>query len=196
MENRGAARSDKPRGPYTMERLADDTIGVLDAAGIGRAHLLGESMGGMIAQHAALRYPDRLRSLILLCTLPGGPQSILADYEVLRDILDPSAPGGPVDPQRALEEGLRRSFGEAFIAANREMLMRSAGQEEEWLRTPPEARREQVWAVRAWATASSLRANRRSCDWSASSSTGSPASPSSSRTRRVASAFRPPHAGS
>lgn len=57
--------------PYTLADMAADTVGVLDALGIDRAHLCGASMGGMIAQHVAARYPQRLRSLTLMMTSSG-----------------------------------------------------------------------------------------------------------------------------
>src|SRR5689334_2988272 len=49
-DNRGMGQSDKPAGPYTVPMLADDAVAILDAAGFDRAHVLGMSMGGMIAQ--------------------------------------------------------------------------------------------------------------------------------------------------
>jgi 3-oxoadipate enol-lactonase len=68
LDNRGAGRSDKPHGDYSLEQMADDAIAVLDAVGIERAHIVGASMGGVIAQLIALRHPDRVRSLTLACT--------------------------------------------------------------------------------------------------------------------------------
>ncbi len=67
-DNRGAGRSDKPAGPYTIPLLADDAVAVLDAAGVRRAHVIGISMGGMIAQDLVLRYPDRVGALVLAAT--------------------------------------------------------------------------------------------------------------------------------
>jgi 3-oxoadipate enol-lactonase len=70
---RGHGHSDKPAGPYSLESLADDLRGLLDALGIGRASLLGLSIGGMIAQTFALRYPDVVGRLILADTTSEYP---------------------------------------------------------------------------------------------------------------------------
>jgi pimeloyl-ACP methyl ester carboxylesterase len=71
-DNRGTGDSDCPAGLWTMDGLADDALAVLDAAGEESAHVIGVSMGGMIAQHIALNHPERVRSLALCCTHPGG----------------------------------------------------------------------------------------------------------------------------
>lgn len=67
-DNRGAGRSDKPFETYSLEQMADDAIAVLDAVGVERAHIVGASMGGAIAQIVGLRYPERVISLVLTCT--------------------------------------------------------------------------------------------------------------------------------
>jgi len=71
-DNRGMGRSDAPPGPYLIKRMAHDAAAVLDAAGVPAAHIIGASMGGMIAQEFALRHPQRVLSLILGCTSYGG----------------------------------------------------------------------------------------------------------------------------
>jgi pimeloyl-ACP methyl ester carboxylesterase len=68
LDNRGSGRSGKPDGPYTLEQMAADAVAVLDAEGVGRAHVLGHSMGSYIAQMMAVEHPDRLRSLTLAGT--------------------------------------------------------------------------------------------------------------------------------
>ena len=65
-DNRGAGRTSAPDEPYTIAQMADDLAAVLDALQVKSAHLLGWSMGGFIAQTFALRYPDRVRKLVLL----------------------------------------------------------------------------------------------------------------------------------
>ena len=67
-DNRGAGRSEKPTEPFTLEQMADDSLAVLDAAGIETAHVVGASMGGVISQIVAVKYPHRVRSLTLVCT--------------------------------------------------------------------------------------------------------------------------------
>jgi 3-oxoadipate enol-lactonase len=74
-DNRGAGRSEKTPGPYSIEELADDAAGVLDGR---RAHVFGISMGGYIAQTLALRHPELVERLVLGCTGTGG-----TDYEPL-----------------------------------------------------------------------------------------------------------------
>ncbi len=68
LDNRGIGGTTKPAGPYTTCQMADDAKAVVDVLGIGEVHLLGFSMGGMIAQEYALAYGDTLRSLVLYAT--------------------------------------------------------------------------------------------------------------------------------
>ncbi|MEM0897411.1 MAG: alpha/beta hydrolase [Verrucomicrobiota bacterium] len=66
-DNRGVGASSKPPGEYTSEMMADDHAGLLDALGIEKAHVVGVSMGSIIAQQIALRHPDKVRSAVLMC---------------------------------------------------------------------------------------------------------------------------------
>ncbi len=71
-DNRGMGRSDVPKGPYSIRQMARDARAVLDAAGVSAAHLVGASMGGMIAQEMAVLYPERVGRLVLGCTSYSG----------------------------------------------------------------------------------------------------------------------------
>jgi pimeloyl-ACP methyl ester carboxylesterase len=70
-DNRGVGRSDKPFGTYDLERMALDAVAVLDDAGFDSAHVMGASMGGIIAQVLGVRHGHRVRSLVLACTAAG-----------------------------------------------------------------------------------------------------------------------------
>src|ERR1051326_5307586 len=83
-DNRGSGRSSAPDVPYTTRMMADDTIALMDRLGIDRAHILGVSLGGMIAQELALAYPGRVRSLQLRCTAARPDRYMLALLENLR----------------------------------------------------------------------------------------------------------------
>jgi pimeloyl-ACP methyl ester carboxylesterase len=103
-DNRGAGRTDKPDAPYSTAQMAEDTKGLLDALDIPRTSVLGLSMGGMIAQEFAIRYPDRLQRLVLGCTAFGGPDFIAPPREVFA------------------ERGERTLFSDETIANNRSII--------------------------------------------------------------------------
>lgn len=65
---RGTGESDRPNIPYTMNMLANDVKGLMDFIGVEKAHLIGRSFGGMIAQHFVLQYPEKVEKLILIAT--------------------------------------------------------------------------------------------------------------------------------
>lgn len=75
---RGNGNSDEPLGAVTMSTFVEDTVALLDSLGIERAHVYGQSFGGMVAQEMALTRPDRVRTLILGCTHVGPRHAVRA----------------------------------------------------------------------------------------------------------------------
>jgi pimeloyl-ACP methyl ester carboxylesterase len=122
--------------PYTLQDMAADTTGVLDALGIERAHVCGASMGGMIAQHVAARHAQRVRSLTLMMTTSGARHLPQPSWRVRHALLQRPAsyrnedllahmrrvigvigsPGYPPDPQQ-LNERLLRSIQRSWHPA-------------------------------------------------------------------------------
>jgi 3-oxoadipate enol-lactonase len=86
-DHRGVGRSERPLGPYLMSTMADDVAAVLDHAGLDRAFVVGISLGGMVAQHVALRHPSRVAGLVLLATTAGVPYVRLPQPVVLARFL-------------------------------------------------------------------------------------------------------------
>ena len=68
VDNRGVGESDRPPGPYDLGVMAEDVLAVMDEVGWDSAHVMGASMGGIIAQILGVLHPDRVRSLVLACT--------------------------------------------------------------------------------------------------------------------------------
>jgi 3-oxoadipate enol-lactonase len=93
-DHRGVGESG-PLGeePLTIARLAQDTAGLLAALQVDSAHVLGISMGGMVAQELALAHPERIRTLALGCTYCGGAGSSLASPEVAQRLLQGMSSG-------------------------------------------------------------------------------------------------------
>ncbi len=87
-DNRGIGNSPVVTEPFTISDLAGDALAVMDAAGLETAHVLGISMGGMVAQELALAHPDRIRTLTLGCTYCGGPGSSLIAPEDAGPLLE------------------------------------------------------------------------------------------------------------
>ncbi len=88
VDNRGIGDSDVPEGPYTAGDMASDVVAALDEARIDRAHLLATSLGGMIAQEVACRYPERVERLVLVASTPGGEAAYPIPERTLQLIAD------------------------------------------------------------------------------------------------------------
>ncbi len=99
-DNRGAGESDKPEEPYTIPMFAQDTAGLLKALGIPRAHIVGGSLGGFIAQEFAILYPRIVNKLVLMSTAFGGPNMVPAPRETMAALVNRTG-----DPETDIRSG-------------------------------------------------------------------------------------------
>ncbi len=109
-DTRGHGRSGTTPGPYSMELLAEDAIGLMDLLGIQKVHFAGLSMGGMIAQQLGARFPERVLSLALCDTASEMPPRSM--WEARLETARSSGTSGLVDAT------IQRWFTPAFIAAS------------------------------------------------------------------------------
>ncbi len=112
-DHRGVGDSTRLRGSFTLADLAGDAVALLDALEIQTAHVIGISMGGMVAQELALSQPRRLRTLTLGCTYCGGPGSALAGPHVLQRLGEAMQSG---DRDLAVRTGWEVNVSGSFAA--------------------------------------------------------------------------------
>jgi 3-oxoadipate enol-lactonase len=112
-DNRGIGLSAPVDGPFTIVEMAEDTAALMGELGLESAHVVGISMGGMIAQELALAEPGLLRSLTLGCTYCGGPGSQLMPEENLQKLVAGMSSG---DRDKAIRAGYEVNLSPAFRA--------------------------------------------------------------------------------
>lgn len=98
-DHRDIGESSGTGEPFTIAQLADDAARLLEALEIDSAHVMGISMGGMVAQELALAHPEKVRTLVLGCTYCGGEGSLLASEDVMRRLAEATLSG---DRERAI----------------------------------------------------------------------------------------------
>jgi 3-oxoadipate enol-lactonase len=112
-DHRGVGASSHLDGPVTIRQMADDAAALLAALALDSAHVMGISMGGMIAQELALNHGERIRTLTLGCTYCGGPGSALAAPEVIQRLGEAMMSG---DRDRAIRVGWEANVSAAMAA--------------------------------------------------------------------------------
>ncbi|MFX0023514.1 MAG: alpha/beta fold hydrolase [Candidatus Hermodarchaeota archaeon] len=116
-DNRGAGKSDRPDGVYTMELFADDISSLLDYLEIEKTHIIGHSLGGMIVQNFALKYPNRINKIVLINTIAGvTPPGIPPDQgiEIYRKNAIAGIKAGKKDSLTAFLNGAKHSYSRVF----------------------------------------------------------------------------------
>jgi 3-oxoadipate enol-lactonase len=119
-DNRGAGKSSKPDYPYTIEMMSADTVGLMNVLNIETAHILGISMGGLIAQQIAISYPEKVRSLILSSTHFGGTNYIPMDDKTMALLI--ALPTETISVEQAREMRYRATFSPEFLRENRSII--------------------------------------------------------------------------
>ncbi len=119
-DNRGIGASSAPPGPYTAAEMAADAIAVLDAANIERAHVVGTSLGGMVAQELVIGWPTRVDRLVLMSTTPGATHGFPFPVETVQ-LLAEAASMEPAEALRrfvinALADGASSSLVDEIVA--------------------------------------------------------------------------------
>jgi 3-oxoadipate enol-lactonase len=112
-DHRDAGDSTKTGQPFAIADLAKDAAGLLESLDVDSAHVMGISMGGMVAQELALAHPERIRSLTLGCTYCGGEGSALTSEEVMRRLAEGMSSG---DRERAVRTAWEVNVSPSFAA--------------------------------------------------------------------------------
>ncbi|NLA37019.1 MAG: alpha/beta fold hydrolase [Actinobacteria bacterium] len=113
-------RGDRAMAPYLLSDMAQDAVAVLDAAGVEAAHVVGASMGGMIAQQLAIDEPARVRSLTSIMSRPGSRWAGLPSAQIARIVTTPAPSGrdGQLAHELARQEAIAGPlFDRAAMAA-------------------------------------------------------------------------------
>ncbi len=115
----------KVDAPYTLSDMAADTVALMDGLGIQSAHIVGASMGGMIAQTLAIEHPERVRSLTSIMSTTGDPTLPQASPEVIAVLMTPPSP----DREGNIERGLKvfRAIGSPGFPFDEERIRDFAG---------------------------------------------------------------------
>lgn len=124
VDNRGVGRSEVPSKPFTIADMAADAAAVIETAGLGPVHLVGFSMGGLIAQELALTRPDLVRTLTLGCTSPGGEDAVLLTAETATILAELEELPAPEAARRAAPVVYASTTPDADVEADIEVRMR------------------------------------------------------------------------
>lgn len=111
-DNRGAGKSDRPKGEYSMELFADDINGLMNYLKIDKAHIIGWSLGGMIVQNFVIKYPERVNKMVLINTNYGTPDE--SGAEAYKNMRVANLKAKEKDPEKAFWQSIRTDYHITF----------------------------------------------------------------------------------
>lgn len=114
LDNRGAGKSDRPNEMYTMALFAEDVKGLLDYLRIEKSHIIGWSVGGMIAQHFAIKFPNSVEKLILINTISAWPAD-KSGLELYKNGQIARYNSRLEDPEKTFFEAAKMGYSRPFI---------------------------------------------------------------------------------
>lgn len=112
-DNRGVGETTYPATPFTLADMAADTVGLLNALDIPKAHFFGVSMGGLITQTILLEYPDRVLKAALGCTSHGGRHAVQPSPDIMNALASFADPSFP--PEERLRKAIPVLYSDRFI---------------------------------------------------------------------------------
>jgi aminoacrylate hydrolase len=115
-DHRGVGQSDRDRSAYTVARMADDVLKLMDALGVEKAHVVGHSTGGAIAQTLALEHPDRLASIVIAASWTRADAYFRRHFAMRKELLS------RIGPEAYVQAATLALYPPWFIAQNNEKL--------------------------------------------------------------------------
>jgi pimeloyl-ACP methyl ester carboxylesterase len=140
-DNRGIGKTDRPDEPYTIKTLADDTIGLMNHLGIDKAHVLGVSGGGRVAQEVAINYPQRVIKLVLASTTYGGEDEMTPEMQKVLGVTDYFSENGSIKagvsrcPICQIESPKKELWEHQWAAHRQQMLEWARNADWQWMAT-------------------------------------------------------------
>lgn len=141
-DNRDVGRSEKVEEKYSIGDMAKDTISLLDHLEIEKTHVIGVSMGGLIAQQLTINNPNRVKKLILLDTHPGGPEYLEATEDLWEEVTDVEG----LSLEEIYRKGIRYAVTDSFFENRKDMVKKLVNMRKERPQ-PPQAFQRQFSAA-------------------------------------------------
>jgi pimeloyl-ACP methyl ester carboxylesterase len=151
-DNRGIGKTTTGIKPFSIQQLANDTAGLLDALKIQKADVLGYSLGSFVAQQLTITHPEKVNRLILVAASCGGKESVPPSPQLVKmgiDLANKNVNHIPITPQE-VKKLLSMSFGSGWIKLHPNYLENIPKAEDLFAGIPPNTQMQQIKAVQSW----------------------------------------------